>query len=100
MRGAPLPSSSGAVGRISYSLYLVHGPVMHGVGYRVFPLIWAAVGRDGWRDPVGLALGWLVVFSVVFYIADRVMVAVDELRSVGGATDACSCTLIGSLQRE
>jgi peptidoglycan/LPS O-acetylase OafA/YrhL len=36
------------LGRISYSLYLVHGPVMHGVRYRVFPLIWAAVGRDGW----------------------------------------------------
>jgi peptidoglycan/LPS O-acetylase OafA/YrhL len=64
--------------RISYSLYLVYGPVMHGVGYRVFPLIWAAVGRVGWRDPVGFVLGWLVVFSVVFYIADRVMVAVDE----------------------
>ncbi|KAJ5695560.1 hypothetical protein N7536_005972 [Penicillium majusculum] len=66
------------LGRISYSLYLMHGPVMHGLGYRVFPLIWAIVGREGWRDPMGLALGWLVVFSVVFYVADRVMVAVDE----------------------
>ncbi|CRL24207.1 Acyltransferase 3 [Penicillium camemberti] len=35
------------LGRVSYSLCLVHGPVMHGLGYRVFPLIWAW-RWDGW----------------------------------------------------
>lgn len=42
---------------------------------------WAGHARawvPGIPADMGLALGWLVVFSVVFYIADRVMVAVDE----------------------
>jgi len=29
------------LGRISYSLYIVHGPMIHTLGYAVFPLFWS-----------------------------------------------------------
>ncbi|KAJ1325225.1 acyltransferase family protein [Microdochium nivale] len=84
------------LGRISYALYLCHGPVMHSLGFAVQPLIfknvvgvyvidepeqgggaaaadvaqpprWAG-GQSGWC--LGLLLGWFMCLVVTIFVAD------------------------------
>ncbi|KAK9415504.1 hypothetical protein SUNI508_10344 [Seiridium unicorne] len=34
------------LGRVSYSIYIVHGPLIHTVGYAVFPFFWSITGME------------------------------------------------------
>ncbi|KAL7939308.1 acyltransferase family domain-containing protein [Trichoderma chlorosporum] len=66
------------LGRISYSLYIVHGPLIHTVGYAVFPFFWTVSGTDEvWRYVIGFISGYLILLGVVLYISDIVWRAVD-----------------------
>ncbi|PYH43504.1 acyltransferase family protein [Aspergillus saccharolyticus JOP 1030-1] len=67
------------LGWISYSLYIVHGPLMHGVGYRLFPLMWRMTGHEATGAYLlGFFLAWSGLLFVVFWVADRFAVAVDD----------------------
>lgn len=59
------------LGKISFSLYIVHGPLVHTVGYAVFPFFWKISGtQDVWRYVVGFAAGYVVLVAVVVWVAD------------------------------
>lgn len=59
------------LGKISFSLYIVHGPLVHTVGYAVFPFFWKFSGtQDVWRYVVGFAAGYVVLVTVVVWFAD------------------------------
>ncbi|KAK4455389.1 acyltransferase family-domain-containing protein [Podospora aff. communis PSN243] len=66
------------LGRISYSLYIVHGPLIHTLGYAVFPLFWSITGREEtWRYVVGFAAAYVVLVGTVVLVADVFWRAVD-----------------------
>jgi peptidoglycan/LPS O-acetylase OafA/YrhL len=60
------------LGRISFALYVVHGPLIHVVGLAVTPTIWARVTGvetlTAWL--VGLAMGSAVLIVCVLLLAD------------------------------
>lgn len=67
------------LGKISFSLYLVHGPILHAYGYLVPIWVWTLVGRESvWGYCVGLAVGWVVNLMVVLWLADVFGREVDE----------------------
>lgn len=51
------------LGRISFSLYLVHGPVLHSLGFWIMPRLFEAVGRT-----LGYAIGYVVLLTVTMYL--------------------------------
>ena len=67
------------LGRISYALYLVHGPVCHMLGFWLIPYMWGLTGRD---TPVqleaGFFLGALFVVPTVLLAAHFFCKYVDE----------------------
>lgn len=66
------------LGKISYALYIVHGPLIHMVGYSVTPNVWIWVtGMDGWRYSVGLVMGTSVLAVCVAVMADWFWRVVD-----------------------
>ncbi|KIW05037.1 uncharacterized protein PV09_04193 [Verruconis gallopava] len=74
------------LGRISYALYLVHGPVVHMLGFWLVPWFWDLLGA---RDPAtgaiksmsgkeaGFAAAFLIVTAVVVWAADVFWRCVD-----------------------
>lgn len=66
------------LGRISYSLYITHGPLIHTAGYTLFPLFWTVSGQDEpWRYFAGFAVAYLVLVCITVYMADRFCELVD-----------------------
>lgn len=66
------------LGKISYALYIVHGPLIHIVGYSVTPNVWIwGTGFDGWKYLVGLVLGTSVLAVCVAVMADWFWRVVD-----------------------
>ncbi|KAL2127392.1 hypothetical protein VTI74DRAFT_10818 [Chaetomium olivicolor] len=85
------------LGRISFALYLVHGPLMYAVGDRVYYMVgWVRAAGDqheqiaGWANrfplprvgPMGLELSFLLpnlfLLPLTLYVADVVTRMVDE----------------------
>jgi peptidoglycan/LPS O-acetylase OafA/YrhL len=82
------------LGRISYSLYIVHGPLIHIVGYSVTPNVWLALGVnnarnekgvgvegqgvEGFRWWLGLGISSLVLGMAVAVAADLFFRVVDK----------------------
>jgi len=59
------------LGKISFSLYLVHGPVLHAVGYSIPSLIWSIIGKEGiFGYGFGLVVGWVVSLILALCAAD------------------------------
>ncbi|KAF2666843.1 hypothetical protein BT63DRAFT_320653 [Microthyrium microscopicum] len=60
------------LGKISFSLYIVHGPLIHMVGYSVTPVMWRyVIGMETqWQWVTGLFLGSCVLAVVVAIVAD------------------------------
>lgn len=50
------------LGRISFSFYLVHGPVLHSLGFWLMPRLFEHFGR-----PVAYALGWFMLLSAALW---------------------------------
>ncbi|KAK2599114.1 hypothetical protein QQS21_005455 [Conoideocrella luteorostrata] len=52
------------LGKISFSLYLIHGPILHSLGFWVMPRLFEHFGRTG-----GYVIGWVGLFSISLYLA-------------------------------
>ncbi|KAL2020953.1 hypothetical protein VTK56DRAFT_7840 [Thermocarpiscus australiensis] len=65
------------LGRISYAIYLMHGPVLHTVGYAVERWAWGLTGVSGKAYPAGFALASVFVIPVVIWASDVFWRAVD-----------------------
>ncbi|KAI0134066.1 acyltransferase [Xylariales sp. AK1849] len=62
-------------GRISYSLYLMHGPVINTAGYMIERWAWGLTGTDGYD--VGFVLASIFNIPLVIWAADVFCRAVD-----------------------
>ncbi|KAF2430113.1 hypothetical protein EJ08DRAFT_252050 [Tothia fuscella] len=70
------------LGKISYALYIVHGPLIHIVGYSVTPNVWLHVtGMGSWGYWIGLLLSSAILGVCVAVAADLFYRVVD-VRSV------------------
>ncbi|KAK3684865.1 acyltransferase [Podospora appendiculata] len=57
-------------GKISYAIYLMHGPVMHTVGYAIERKVWSYTGVEGSAYNVGFVLASVFVVPVVVWVSD------------------------------
>ncbi|KAJ4396702.1 hypothetical protein N0V93_000923 [Gnomoniopsis smithogilvyi] len=64
---SPIPQY---LGRISFSFYLVHGPVLHSLGFWVMPRLFERLGKVG-----GYVVGYVGLLSVALWHALRIMTA-------------------------
>ena len=53
------------LGKISFSFYLVHGPVLHGLGFWIMPRLFEHLGRTG-----GYLVGYIVLLGIALYLSD------------------------------
>jgi peptidoglycan/LPS O-acetylase OafA/YrhL len=60
------------LGRISYSFYIVHGPLNHIVGYALTPTIWEKItgNETNWQWSLGLTMGTAILLPCVIVCAD------------------------------
>ncbi|KAM3452907.1 hypothetical protein MY3296_004176 [Beauveria thailandica] len=81
-----LTATAQYLGTVSYALYIVHGPVLHSVGYVVTPAVLAVTGLETDREWVmGLVLSTVINFAVALGVADVFYRFVD-VGSVRAAT--------------
>ncbi|PLB50804.1 hypothetical protein P170DRAFT_492900 [Aspergillus steynii IBT 23096] len=67
------------LGRISYSIYILHGPLLHLVGYPLFPALWEITGKDEmWRYVLGFIAGWMMFFLLLVWVSDFFCRWIDE----------------------
>ncbi|KAM5352367.1 hypothetical protein ACJ41O_005090 [Fusarium nematophilum] len=65
------------LGKISYALYLMHGPAIHAVGYHFEKLSYSLTGTEGNQFVAGFILSSFFVIPIVFWWADVFWRAVD-----------------------
>ncbi|TDZ67940.1 hypothetical protein CTRI78_v002548 [Colletotrichum trifolii] len=53
------------LGKVSFSLYLVHGPVLHSLGFWLMPRLFETFGKVR-----GYAVGWVVLMAVTLYLTN------------------------------
>jgi len=58
------------LGKISYAVYLMHGPVMHTLGYAIERRVWSLTGIDGWAYNLGFVLASFLIVPVVVWVSD------------------------------
>lgn len=58
------------LGKISYAIYLMHGPVLHTVGYSFEKWAWGVTGTEGDWYLIGFALAAVFVIPSVIWAAD------------------------------
>ncbi|KUI68726.1 hypothetical protein VM1G_03785 [Cytospora mali] len=51
------------LGKVSFSFYLIHGPVLHSLGFWIMPRLFEQFGR-----PVGYVMGWFMLLSVTLWL--------------------------------
>jgi peptidoglycan/LPS O-acetylase OafA/YrhL len=67
------------LGRISFSLYLVHGPILHIIGYMFPHMIWHFIGSSTTaRYAFGLIASWGINLAIVLWAADIYAREVDK----------------------
>ena len=72
-------------GKLSFSLYIVHGPILHTLGYWLWPAMWEVSGRfTVVRYVVGFGMSYVVYAVVLVWASDLVWRGVD-LKAVGFA---------------
>jgi len=64
-------------GRISYAIYLMHGPVMHTLGYAIQKTVWGVTGTEGAAYNWGFFLASFLVMPIVVWASDVFWRAVD-----------------------
>jgi len=57
-------------GKISYAIYLMHGPVMHTVGYTIERWAYGLTGVEGWWMNAGFVLGFCFAVPSVVWVAE------------------------------
>ncbi|KAI9931020.1 hypothetical protein MW887_010675 [Aspergillus wentii] len=66
------------LGKISYAFYIVHGPILHSLGYSIMPSIWNTVGKEtNFQYCLGFLIGWLICLPVSIWAGDIFWRAVD-----------------------
>ncbi|RDW87932.1 hypothetical protein BP5796_03626 [Coleophoma crateriformis] len=66
------------LGKISFSLYLVHGPILHVFGYAIVPAMLNITGDDTtFHYQSGLLLGLLALSPIVLLVADIFNTLID-----------------------
>jgi peptidoglycan/LPS O-acetylase OafA/YrhL len=53
------------LGKVSFSLYLVHGPILHCLGFWIMPRLFETFGRA-----IGYVIGWCFMLTVTLYAAN------------------------------
>ncbi|KAL2001503.1 hypothetical protein VTN02DRAFT_1669 [Thermoascus thermophilus] len=66
------------LGRISFAFYIVHGPILHSLGYSIMPSIWEFTGKEtNAQYCAGFLIGWLICLPVCLWAGDVFWRAVD-----------------------
>jgi peptidoglycan/LPS O-acetylase OafA/YrhL len=66
------------LGKISFSLYLMHGPVTHTIGYASMDFFWCAIGDETYMTKeIGFILAAIISIASTIWAADIFMRAVD-----------------------
>lgn len=64
-------------GKISYAIYLMHGPAMHTIGYAIERWAWSITGLEGKAYDWGFVLAAVFVVPAVVWVSDVFWRAVD-----------------------
>ncbi|KAJ5175167.1 uncharacterized protein N7482_001044 [Penicillium canariense] len=71
-------SLSQYLGKISFAFYIVHGPILHSLGYSIMPSIWAVTGKEtNFQYCFGFLIGWSICLPVSIWAGDVFWRAVD-----------------------
>lgn len=66
------------LGKISYAFYIVHGPILHCLGYSLMPNIWAITGKEtNFQYCLGFFFGWVLCLPIAIWAGDVFWRAVD-----------------------
>jgi peptidoglycan/LPS O-acetylase OafA/YrhL len=66
------------LGKISFAFYIVHGPILHSLGYSLMPNIWKITGKQtDFQYCMGFFIGWLICLPVSLWAGDVFWRAVD-----------------------
>ncbi|KAJ5731339.1 uncharacterized protein N7483_005847 [Penicillium malachiteum] len=66
------------LGKISYAFYIVHGPILHSVGYSIMPNIWEITGKEtNFQYCLGFLIGWLICLPISIWAGDLFWRTVD-----------------------
>ncbi|KAJ5622323.1 hypothetical protein N7528_005555 [Penicillium herquei] len=66
------------LGKISYAFYIVHGPILHSLGYSIMPNIWEITGKEtNFQYCLGFLIGWLICLPVSIWAGDLFWRTVD-----------------------
>lgn len=66
------------LGKISFSLYLMHGPVTHTIGYASMDVLWRTIGEDTYmRKEIGFCIAAIIDIASTIWVADIFMRVVD-----------------------
>jgi peptidoglycan/LPS O-acetylase OafA/YrhL len=67
------------LGKISYALYLVHGPVVHMLGFWLVPWFWSRTGKETqFQKEMGFGAAFICVTIAVVWSADLFWRGVDK----------------------
>ncbi|KAI9371964.1 acyltransferase family-domain-containing protein [Aspergillus egyptiacus] len=66
------------LGKISYAFYIVHGPILHSLGYSLMPNIWSITGKEtNLQYCLGFFIGWLICLPISLWAGDLFWRLVD-----------------------
>jgi peptidoglycan/LPS O-acetylase OafA/YrhL len=66
------------LGKISFAFYIVHGPILHSLGYSLMPNIWAITGKEtNFQYCFGFLIGWMICLPIAIWAGDVYWRAVD-----------------------
>jgi len=83
LRGLLEGSVAQYLGKVSFSFYLVHGPVLHSLGFWIMPRLFELFGR-----PVGFVMGWFMLLSATLKLVSYWQVIDDWSVTVGRRVEA------------
>ncbi|KAL4922514.1 acyltransferase family-domain-containing protein [Aspergillus aurantiobrunneus] len=66
------------LGKISFAFYIVHGPILHSLGYSLMPNIWRITGKEtDFQYCFGFLIGWFICLAISLWAGDLFWRMVD-----------------------
>ncbi|KAL2814313.1 acyltransferase family-domain-containing protein [Aspergillus granulosus] len=66
------------LGKISFAFYIVHGPILHSLGYSLMPNIWRITGKEtNFQYCLGFFIGWAICLPISLWAGDLFWRLVD-----------------------